>query len=321
MDFKGKNILITGINGFLGSLCAEKFLEEGAHVIGLVKDRNKKTKPHILDRCSIVYGDIRDKEVFPYILSKYEVDFVLHLAAQAIVKICNNEPYTAYMSNMVGTLNLMEALRTVKNGPQKTIVITSDKAYGPSASLPYMETTELVVADSYCTSKACQDMLARSYAMTYDIPVVIVRAGNLYGPGDLNTSRLIPRSIIRMLTGKSPVLYSTVAEFTREFIYVENAFNAFKVLLEFGVSSEAYNIGGTKPHKIVDVIEMIRNKINPDIKVELLEKDFYEIKEQYLCSDKLKGLGWSEDVGLSEGLDKSISWYRDYVSRGGVVCL
>ncbi len=281
MDFKGRNILITGINGFLGSLCSSTFLKDGAHVIGLVKDRNKKTKPEILEKCSIVYGDVRDKEVFPYILSKYEVDFVLHLAAQPIVKICNNEPYTAYMTNIVGTLNLMEALRTIKNGPEKTIVITSDKAYGPSASLPYTEDSELVVADSYCTSKAGQDMVARSYAMTYDLPVVVVRAGNLYGPGDMNTSRLIPRSIIRMLTGKSPVLYSTVAEFTREFIYVGNAVSAFKVLLEHGASGEPYNIGGTKPQKIGDVIEMIRDKVNPEINIEMIEKDFYEIKEQY----------------------------------------
>ena len=77
MDFKGKNILITGINGFLGSVCAEKFLQEGVHVVGLVKDRNKKTRQEVLDKCSIVYGDIRDKEVFPYILSKYEIDYSL----------------------------------------------------------------------------------------------------------------------------------------------------------------------------------------------------------------------------------------------------
>jgi len=89
MDFKGRNVFITGINGFLGSVCAEKFLEGGAHVVGLVKDRNKKTKNEVISRCSIVYGDTRDKEVFPYILSKYEIDFVLHLAAQPIVKICD----------------------------------------------------------------------------------------------------------------------------------------------------------------------------------------------------------------------------------------
>ena len=321
MDFKGRNVFITGINGFLGSVCAEKFLEEGAHVIGLVKDRNKKTKPSILDKCSIVYGDIRDKEVFPYILGKYEVDFVIHLAAQPIVKICDNEPYTAYMTNVVGTLNLLESVRCLKQKPGKIIVISSDKAYGPAAVLPYTEDSELVVADSYCTSKACQDMVSRSYANTYNLPVVTVRAGNLYGPGDMNTSRLIPRSIIRMLTGKSPVLYSTVAEFVREFIYVEDMFYAFKTLLEKGVQGGAYNVGGTKPQKILDVIELIRDKVNPEIAIEVVEKDFYEIKEQYLDSSKLKNLGWGEVVGLSEGLDRSISWYKNYVTNGGVVCL
>ena len=321
MDFKGRNVFITGINGFLGSVCAENFLKEGAHVVGLVKDLNKKTKHSVLDRCSVVYGDVRDKEVFPYILSKYEIDYVLHLAAQPIVKICDSDPYTAYMTNIVGTLNLLEATRNLRRRPEKLIVITSDKAYGPAASLPYTEDSELVVADSYCTSKACQDMVTRSYANTYNLPIITVRAGNLYGPGDMNTSRLIPRSIIRMLTGNSPVLYSAVAEFVREFIYVDDVFSAFKILLEKGNPGEAYNIGGTTPMKILDVISMIRNKIDSFIDIEIVEKDFYEIREQYLSADKLKSLGWSPTINLSTGIDLAISWYKEHITGGGVVCL
>jgi len=321
MDFKGKNVFITGINGFVGSVCAEKFLEEGAHVIGLVKDRNRKSRPEILDRCSIIYGDVRDKEVFPYILSKYEVDYVLHLAAQPIVRICNDDPYTAYMTNVVGTLNVLEAVRTIKRKPAKVIIQVSDKAYGPHANLPYTEDSELVAADTYCTSKACQDLVARSYAMTYDLPALVVRAGNLYGPGDMNTSRLIPRSIIRMLTGNAPMLYTTVSEFVREFIYVDDIYSAFKVLMDKGIQGEAYNVGGTGPKRILDVINLVRDKIDPSIQVVLQDRDFYEIKEQYLCADKIKALGWEPTVGLEEGIERSIVWYRNYLNNGGSSCL
>lgn len=321
MSLRGSNILITGINGFLGSHCAEHFLAAGAHVIGIVKDLNRKSQEGILRRCSIVEGDIRDIDVIRYALSKYEADYVLHLAAQPIVRICNSDPYTAYMTNVVGTLNVMESLRVLKTRPTKVIGISSDKAYGPANKLPYTEESELVVACSYCTSKSCQDMIMRSYAKTYDLPVVVVRAGNLYGPGDLNTSRLIPRSILRMLSGQPPVLYSSVAEFVREFIYVDDAVGAFEVLLDKGVPGEAYNIGGTPPRKILDVIRMIRDKVDTSIGVELIEKDFYEIKEQYLCADKLKALGWASEVDLSEGLDRAIAWYKDYLANGGVTCL
>ena len=98
MNFQGKNVLITGINGFLGTRFAKMFLDEGAHVIGIVRDMNRKSQRQVLDRCSIVHGDIRDKELVQYALSKYEAQYVLHLAAQPIVRICNNDPYTAYMT-------------------------------------------------------------------------------------------------------------------------------------------------------------------------------------------------------------------------------
>jgi len=305
-----KTIAIYGIGGFVGTAAAEYFLEQGYHVVGLIKDRNRKYRPEIHKRCSIIYGDVRDKEIHPYLLSKYEADYVLYLAAQPIVRICNNDPYTAYMTNVVGTLNFMEALRTLKKKPKKTVIISSDKAFG-LAPPPYTEETPLVPADSYCTSKACQDMVAKSYAITYDLPVCIVRAGNLYGP-DLNLSRLIPGSIMKLLRGESPMLYTGVANYLREFTYIEDLLRAFSTLLEKGVSGEAYNVGGTQPQRIGKVIEMIRDKINPETPIELVDRDFFELEEQWLCADKLKALGWTPQVDISEGLDRTISWFKEY---------
>lgn len=305
-----KNIFIDGINGFVGSAAADFFQKKGLNIIGLIRERNRKSRPEILDKCTIVQGDILDRDLLRNILSKYEIDYVLHLAASPIVRICNSDPYSAYMTNVVGTLNLLEAVRSLVRKPEKIIVMTSDKAYGPHAVLPYVEDAPLVAADSYCTSKACQDMVARSYAMTYGLPVIVVRAGNLYGPGDLNLSRLIPNSILKLLAGESPTLYSGVANYIREFIYIDNILSTYDTLFSRGNPGEAYNVGGTKPQKILDVITLIRDKINPDIKIELVEKEFFEIKEQYLDSTKLRNLGWTPAVNLDEGLSRTIDWFR-----------
>jgi len=195
-------------------------------------------------------------------------------------------------------------------------VMTSDKAYGP-APVPYVEDTPYAVFDTYTTSKICQDAIALSYARTYDLPITVVRAGNLYGPGDLNTSRLVPRSILRMLDGMSPVLYSDVAGYVREFLYIDKIIEVYKVLFEKGVAGEAYNVGGTKPQKIGDVIEMIRDKINPSVKIESIEKSFSEIKEQYLDASKIKALGWEARTSLSDGLDQTIQWAKAYKDNRG----
>jgi CDP-glucose 4,6-dehydratase len=310
-----KNILVTGCNGFVGTAACKYFTEQGNHVVGLVKDTNLKTNWDIQKSCSIVRGDICDREAVQYALSKYEIDWVLHLAAQPIVKICDNDPYTAYMTNIMGTVNILDSCRCLKRSLERIIVMTSDKAYGPHEVLPYKEDAPLVAADTYCTSKACQDMVARSYAKTYKLPVMVVRAGNLYGEGDLNTSRLIPNSIIKLLHGESPTLYSGVAGYIREFIYIDNIINAYHTLFEKGIPGEAYNVGGTSPQKILDVITMIRDKINPDIPISIVEREFFEIQKQYLDASKLSSLGWSPVVSISEGLDRTIEWFKARYAR------
>lgn len=314
--FTNTNVLLTGAQGFVGTAVAKDLMSKGAHVIALIKDQNRKSFLKPGGNLSVVYGDIRDREVIRYCLSKYEADYVIHLAAQPIVRICHNDPYTAYMTNAIGTLNLVEEIRCLVNKPKKVVCISSDKAYGP-APVPYTEETPYAVFDSYCTSKLCADAIGLSYARTYDLPIVMVRAGNIYGPGDLNTSRLVPRSILRMLNGDSPVLYSGVAEYRREFIFIDNIVSAFSTLLEKGVRGEAYNVGGTEPRKIIDVISSLRDKINKEIEIEIVEKEFDEIETQYLDASKLMSLGWKPNVSLDEGLDATISWCREYKKNRG----
>ncbi|MCK5017783.1 MAG: NAD-dependent epimerase/dehydratase family protein [Candidatus Peribacteraceae bacterium] len=317
MSFAGKNILITGINGFVGTAAARSFVEEGAHVVGIVKDLNRKTDMWIERNCSIISGDIRDFDLLRYATSHYEIDYVLHLASQAIVKICHSDPYTAYETNIMGVVNVLEAARIQNIPPQKIIVMTSDKYYG-TAPPPYTEDLPPGVADTYCTSKTCQDMIARSYALTYEVPAITVRAGNIYGPGDFNMSRLVPKSIIKLYQGDSPVLYKHAAKMVREFLYIDDVIDAFKILFTGGITGESYNIGGTGPVKIEEVMDAIREIVNPEIPIVLEEIGFYEINEQYLDATKLKALGWNPKFSLKQGLEKSFEFYKGAVDTGYV---
>lgn len=317
--FKGKNVLITGINGFIGTAAARSFLLDGAHVVGIVKDTNRKTDADVLEECSIVRGDIRDYDTVRYTISHYEIDFVLHLASQPIVKVCHSDPYTAYETNVMGVVNVLEACRVQKIPPRKIVVLTSDKYYGSAKTLPYTEDLPPEVADTYCTSKTCQDMVARSFAQTYHMPVVVSRAGNVYGPGDFNMSRLIPKNAVKLYSGESPVLYSHAAEMVREFLYIDDVVAAFKIMLKKGLPGEAYNVGGSEPVKIGHLVDVLRNKINKYIEIKIEEVPFGEISKQYLNADRLKDLGWENRVSLEVGLEKTVEFYKYCVDSGKII--
>lgn len=306
-----KTVMVTGANGFVGTALVEKLIKDGFHVIAVIRDRNIKSMLNPHPRLSFFHGDILDREQMRLCISKHEVQELYHLASQPIVRICHTDPYSAYMTNIVGTLNILEAVRTLNGKKPKVVVLTSDKAYG-LAPVPYFEDTPPRVGDSYATSKICQDFIAISYGRTYDLPIVVARASNIYGPGDLNTSRLIPRSIMNLLNGQAPTLYDGVANYIREFVYIDDIVSGLQVMMDKGVPGEAYNIGGGEHYRIVDAINMICDIVNPEIRPEIIKKDFKEIEEQYLSGDKLTALGWKLGRNLREGLESTVRWYKGW---------
>src|SRR5690606_32777123 len=129
---------------------------------------------------------------------------VFHLAAQALVSAANRSPVSTFEANIRGTYMLLEACR--RADPQPAVVVaSSDKAYGPHDTLPYTEDFPLQGVFPYDVSKSCTDLLARSYAHTYSMPVAVTRSANIYGPGDLNLSRIIPGTIVSILRGERPI--------------------------------------------------------------------------------------------------------------------
>lgn len=306
-----KNVLVTGANGFVGAAVVDRLLRMNKTVVGLIRDKNYKSRRDILENISVVHGDLRDYDTVRYAVSKYEIDTIFHIGAITILKMATYDPKTCFQTNIMGTINVLEAARECKH-VSKVVVASSDKAYGNHDILPYKEDYALLASDPYSTSKSCTDLLTQSYHYTYGLDTSIIRSGNIFGPGDLNKSRIIPGSILRVLAGERPIIYKGVGNYKREFMYIDDVVDAYLTVQDRGLPGHAYNIGGSGFQNIFDTVSMVLEEMGTDIEPEILEKDFIEIKEQYLDSTKLEELGWKCKFGIREGIRACIPWYEEY---------
>jgi CDP-glucose 4,6-dehydratase len=232
---------------------------------------------------------------------------VFHLAANSIVQHGVKDPVNNYEVNVMGTVKVLDSVRRI-NPHAKVVVASSDKAYGDHEVMPYVEDMKLNPGCPYSTSKSCTDMVSQSFAMTYGLDVNTVRCSNIYGPGDMNLSRLIPNSILRCLRGDNPEIYSGVAKYRREFIYIDDVCEAYNLVANLGTSGEIYNIGINSFHTIEEVVSNISDLAGLGI-VDIVDKSFPEIKFQWMDGSKLASLGWKAEVPFEEGLRRCVDWY------------
>jgi CDP-glucose 4,6-dehydratase len=306
------NILITGCNGFVGSKLAEKLSIEN-NIIALCFDRHFYRQ---LSAHHIIYGDIRDAELMKRIIGDYEINTIYHMASQAIVRVCESNPYTAYDINVMGVISILEAVRTVGSKLIESIVIsTSDKVYGHAQS-PYTEDTPFQTKFTYESSKACQDIVSLNYAHSYKLPIKVARCSNVYGPGDYNMSRLIPNSILRILKKTPPILYSGVCNYEREFIYIDDVVDAMVLIANKGTQATPYCVGGTGAYRIQDLISKILKIMNSDLSIQIENKktNFEEIMIQHIDASRLRSLGWKPKISLDEGLERTVNFYSSYLN-------
>lgn len=305
-----KNILITGAGGFIGSQLSKRLRAEGKNVIALVSHLGGYHEASLLAAgCIVEFGSVTNIERMMNVLSTHEIDTVFHLAAYAIVRLSARDPFSTYQVNVMGTVSLLEACRIV-GGVKKIVVASSDKAYGDHEQLPYLETHPLQPKNTYDTSKACMDMISRSYAHNYGMPIVVTRCSNVYGPGDMNWSRIIPNTCKRIVDGLRPMLYSDVEKMIREFIYIDDVVDAYVLLGESSdiTNGKAYNIGGTGHTSIRNVVDTICNGKSDPVIVER-ENTFKEIEKQYIDASALsRDTGWSPKIELQDGLKRTMEW-------------
>lgn len=304
-------VLVTGATGILGSWLTHALVREGHQVACLVRDEVPGSNFHLLGldkKVTTVRGALESMSDISRALGEYEVEICYHLAAQPIVRVANQNPVSTFEANIQGSWNILEACRRHK--PLRRLVFaSSDKAYGDLTTLPYTETMPLQGSHPYDVSKSCADLLAQSYLTTYQLPVAIVRCGNLYGGGDLNYNRIIPGTIQSVLDGERPVIRSDGSPL-RDYLYVQDAVSAY---LALGASDKvgAFNFGTETPTSVKDLVRAIlaamKSKLTPVIKNEASN----EIAQQWLsCAKAKKELGWSAKYDLRRGLTETIAWYR-----------
>jgi len=311
---------VTGANGLLGSWLVKALLQQKHRVVLLTHGLRSDSALNLMglkDKVVEVVGDITDRDLLEATLAQYEVDTVYHLAAHTIVGSSERSPLSTFEVNIRGTWLLLEAARTV--GVSGIIVASSDKAYGEQPQLPYKEDSPLLAKWPYEVSKAAADMVARSYGVTYQLPVLVTRCANIYGGGDLNRSRLIPEAITAVLEGRRPVIRSDGTP-KRDFIYVEDVVKAYLALMqELSLNKEltgqAVNIGSGRAYSVLEVIKTITElsggSLTPDIKGSSNPKG--EISEQCVDATYLAKLtGWTAEHSLKNGLDKTLSWYKEH---------
>ncbi len=313
--------LVTGARGFVGAWLARALLDEGRKVVSLDKGRAERQVSTlrllgIEDEVEDVSGDLSDGELMARLLTEHGVGSVFHLAAEPIVGTVQASPVRGFETNIRGTWTLLEAAR--RAGVERVVVASSDKAYGAHEELPYREDYPLQATAPYEASKAAADIIARSYWPSYGLPVAVTRFANIYGGGDLNFSRLIPEATCAALDGRAPVLRSDGSP-ERDFLYVEDAASAYlaieRALDRDDVRGEAFNAGGGAPHSVGDVVATIARLagtgVVPDIQGHGNPEG--EIDRQWADPSKLRArCGWTPAVDLTDGLGRTLDWYREH---------
>ena len=313
---------VTGATGLIGGWLVSRLLAAGADVICLVRDwvpQSELVRAGWIERVKVVRGDVREQATLERMLGEYEVETVIHLAAQTIVGIANRNPVSTFETNIQGTWCVLEACRRSPMVKQ-IVVASSDKAYGDQEHLPYGEATPLQGQHPYDVSKSCADLIAHAYAKTYGLPVAITRCGNFYGGGDLNWNRIIPGTIRSVLRGNRPVIRSD-GSYVRDYFYVEDGAAAYMLLAEClaarpELRGEAFNFSNETQVTVLELVRRILTLMGSALEPEVRNEASNEIRRQYLSAAKARReLGWRPLFDLDEGLRRTIAWYREFLGH------
>jgi CDP-glucose 4,6-dehydratase len=328
-----KRVLITGINGFVGGNIAKKLVNLGAEVFGLVRTRSYHSFLHhekIDKKVSLVYGELCDLTLLSRIISEEKINIIFHLAAQVEVGVGLKNPYLTFETNVRGTYTLMESVRLFPSSVNAIIVASSDKSYGEYGKdkMPYKEEYPLIPKYPYDTSKACADMVAQSYASdVHDLPIIITRFSNIYGPGQLNFSALIPDAI-RSALGYSTFIPRGDGNMMRDFLYIEDVVDLYIRIAESlskdkrTLSGQIFNAGSNIPQTVKQILKQIFTAIGDKIEYNHILNDMKnkktagEIDCQFMDHEKVnKYFHWTPQYGFNEGLLKTIDWYKHYLKN------
>lgn len=309
-------LLVTGGAGFIGSNFIRIAIKTGNYSIVNI---DKLTYAGNLENLKDIenneiykfyYGDITDYSFLRELYHKEKFDVIINFAAETHVDRSIQNSYPFIHTNVVGTQVLLELAREAKIS--RFIQISTDEVYG---SLPeigkFIEESPLKPNSPYSASKASADLLVRAYNKTYNVPAIITRCSNNYGPYQF-PEKLIPLVILNALQQKDIPVYGD-GKNVRDWIYVEDHCKAILSILEKGVDGEIYNIGANCEKQNIDIVRLILKILGlDDSLIKFVEDRPAHDKRYAIDSSKINTqLGWYPEVPFDEGIKKTIQWYKD----------
>jgi NAD dependent epimerase/dehydratase len=321
MTWKGRTVLVTGAAGFIGSHLVERLLGEGAKVRAFVhyNSRNhwghlEELLPHQRQDVEIISGDLRDPGLVEGAVNG--ADVVFHLGALIAIPYSYLAPHDVVMTNVMGTLNVLEAAR--RRGTSRVVHTSTSEAYGTAQYVPIDERHPLVGQSPYAASKIGADQIALSYQMSFQLPVSIARPFNTYGPRQ-SARAVIPAIIVQALTQKHIMLGATFP--TRDLNFVADTVDGFLKIAETDAAvGEVVNLGSGREVSVGDVAATITRLVGRDIPVVFdanrVRPDRSEVDRLVADASKAKRLvGWEPRHSLEEGLCATINWIRQHLDQ------
>lgn len=340
-SYRGRNVLVTGGFGFVGSHVTRILLELGARVT-VLDLRTAPDVPSLLnqnglrDRIGIRQGDLSDVDFVREVVHAGAFSHIFNFAAYAtVIEKAMENPYATIMANTMGWVNVMEAARTAPTAPEAVFLSSTDKVYGEMDGGAYQEAkTPLRGIGVYDAAKLAADVLGKTYNEVFQLPTVVLRMCNLFGPCDFNTGyRLIPKAMANLFSGAEPLppeLYYDALEHRRDYLYIDDAVRAI-LLLGFypECRGEVYNLKAVHYSGTPDVLKTVvqlaaeRERLEDSVRatkilangitvrVRATESNAVTIKNQHLDGSKLEAAtGFVPLVDFHEGLRRTIEAYR-----------
>jgi UDP-glucose 4,6-dehydratase len=312
-------LLVTGGCGFIGSGFCRRIIKQYSHITLVNVDKlypcstqsADLTTSH--DNYTFVKGDISDTSLMIQVIQKYNIDTVVHFAAQSHVDTSFTNPMSYTQDNVFGTHSLLEAVR-ITGTIKKFVQISTDEVYGENednSSHAFTETSLLKPTNPYAASKASAEMFVHSYIHSYNIPAVIIRSNNVYGPGQYD-EKVIPKFIFQIIDGKKITLQGSGHQL-RSFLYVEDAVDAILCVMFQGTVGSVYNISSVNEISICELASKLLTILKPneslETNIQYIEDRNFNDKRYWIESEPLAKLGWTPRWSLDDGLKTTIEWY------------
>lgn len=312
-----KNILVTGAAGFIGANFAEFFVNKHPEYNIIVLDKltyagNLDNLKKVEDKITFVKGDICEYEFIKELFEKYQIDGVIHFAAESHVDNSIKNPFIFTHTNVIGTHTLLEVAKQVwgEGSSNKFVHISTDEVYGTLGEEGYFtENTPINPNSPYSASKASSDLIARAYFETFKMNVSITNCSNNYGPYQ-HHEKLIPHMIKLAINNEKLPVYGN-GKNIRDWLYVEDHCEAIDMVFHKGKAGERYNIGGHNEKRNIDIVKLILKHLNKtEDLIEFVEDRKGHDYRYAIDPTKIKNeLGWEPKTKFEDGIIKTIDWY------------